>query len=100
MTRLTGAPMKEENSLTGAKTIDNYKNFFAFQKEPFVQDIRVSDLYPLPGLNALVERSLYAVHLCAVSIITGEVGSGKSTSLRLSTSKLHPSGYRIIAVTA
>jgi general secretion pathway protein A len=92
--------MKEENSLTGAKTMNNFKNFFAFRKEPFVQDIRVSDLYPLPGLNALVERFLYAVNLGAVSVITGEVGSGKSTSLRLSTSKLHPSGYRIIAVTA
>ena len=29
-----------------------YKTFFGFQKEPFSQDIRVEDLYPLPGLQA------------------------------------------------
>jgi hypothetical protein len=27
-----------------------YKTFFGLQKEPFCQDIRVEDLYPLPGL--------------------------------------------------
>jgi len=29
-----------------------YKTFFGFQKEPFSQEIRVEDLYPLPGLQA------------------------------------------------
>ena len=30
----------------------SYKTFFSLQKEPFCQDIRVEDLYPLPGLQA------------------------------------------------
>jgi type II secretory pathway predicted ATPase ExeA len=78
----------------------NHKNYFGFEKEPFGQDIEVQDLYPLPGLQALYDRFLYAVQLAAVAVITGEVGSGKSTSLRYASSKLHPSEYRIIPVLA
>jgi len=78
----------------------NVKNYFGFEKEPFRQDIGVQELYPLPGLQALYERFLYAVQLAAVAVITGEVGSGKSTSLRYAASKLHPSEYRIIPVLA
>lgn len=78
----------------------NYKNFFGFQKEPFAQDIKVSDLFPLPSLNGVFERIKYAVELGAVTVLTGEVGAGKSTSLRYAISKLHPSRYKIIPVIA
>jgi general secretion pathway protein A len=78
----------------------NYKNYYGFEKEPFGQDIGVQDLYPLPGLQPLYDRFLYAVQLAAVAVVTGEVGSGKSTSLRYACSKIHPSEYRIIPVLA
>ena len=68
-----------------------YKHFFGFQREPFAQDIKIDDLYPLPGLKAFAERFLYALELGALSVITGEVGTGKSTSLRYAASPLHPS---------
>lgn len=78
----------------------NYKNFFGFDKEPFSQDIKIQDLYPLPGLEGLLERFIFAVRLAAMVVITGDVGSGKSTSLRYASSKLHPSEYKIIPVLA
>jgi type II secretory pathway predicted ATPase ExeA len=78
----------------------NYKNFFGFQKEPFAQDIKVSDLFPLPSLNGVFERIKYAVEIGAITVITGEVGAGKSTSLRYAASRLHPSRYKIIPVIA
>lgn len=77
-----------------------YKAFFGFQKEPFPQDIRVEDLYPLPGLHAATDRFLYALSLGAVSVVTGDVGSGKSTALRYAASKLHPSRYKVVSVVA
>ena len=55
-----------------------YKHFFGFQREPFPQDIQVQDLYPLPGLKALADRFRYAIELGTMSVITGEVGTGKS----------------------
>jgi general secretion pathway protein A len=78
----------------------SYKAFFGLQKEPFAQDIPLEDLYPLPGLQAATERFLYALNLGAISIITGDVGSGKSTALRHAMGKLHPSQYRVVSIVA
>ena len=41
--------------------MSRYKNFFGFQGEPFSQDIKVENLYPLPGLKALSDRFHYAL---------------------------------------
>lgn len=76
------------------------RHAFGLQREPFPQDVPVADLYPIPGLKALTERFGYAVQLGLITVITGEVGSGKSTSLRAVSSTLHPAEYRLIALTA
>jgi type II secretory pathway predicted ATPase ExeA len=68
--------------------------------EPFGSDVPVDKLFPLPGLKAFVERFDYAVSLGASTVITGEVGTGKSTSLRYAASRLHPAQYRILSVIA
>ena len=80
--------------------MSKYNHFFGFLEEPFAQDIPISKLYPLPGVNELVERFDYVVGLRTVGIITGEIGSGKSTSLRLASSKYHSSEYKILSVIA
>jgi type II secretory pathway predicted ATPase ExeA len=71
---------------------------FSLTREPFAQDIPVDDLFPLPGLKAFFDRFDYALHLGAATVITGEVGSGKSTSLRAAASRLHPSQYKVISL--
>lgn len=78
----------------------NEQHYYGFAKEPFAADVRVEDLYPAPYLAATTERILYAIRLGAVSLITGEVGSGKSTALRYAASKLHPSQYKVVPVIA
>lgn len=77
-----------------------YREFFAFSKEPFSTDVSIDELYPLKALGPCVERFDYTVRIGAVCVITGEIGAGKSTSLRLCASKLHPSRYRTIALIA
>jgi len=79
---------------------DHYRIFFGFQKEPFAQDIRVEDMMKSPSVKGVKERFLYTVKLAAVAVITGDVGSGKSSALRYASSTLHPSEYRILSVTA
>ena len=76
------------------------RHFFGFTKEPFSADIRVEELFHTAALEAAKERCLYAVNLGAVSVITGDVGSGKSTALRYAASALHPSQYQLISVVA
>jgi len=77
-----------------------YKHFFGFTKEPFHRNIPVTELYELPGLASVYERVAFTVNCGAIGIITGDVGSGKSTSLRYACSKMHTSKYQIISVTA
>lgn len=73
---------------------------FGLSREPFAQDLPVKDLYPLPGLQEFRDRLHYALSACLVTVITGEVGSGKSTSLRAVASALHPSQYRVLSLVA
>jgi general secretion pathway protein A len=80
--------------------MNNLRHYFGFVSEPFAQDIRIENLYPLPGIKGLAERFLYAVEMSGMSVITGDVGTGKSTSLRYAASKLHPSAFKVIHVIA
>lgn len=73
---------------------------FGLTREPFSQDVPTEKLFPLPGLQAFLERFDYALQLDAATVITGEVGSGKSTSLRAAASRLHPSQYTVITLIA
>ncbi len=77
-----------------------YKLFFGFEKEPFGQNVRVNEMMKTTGLLGVRERFLYAVGLSAVAVITGDVGSGKSSGLRFAQAELHPSEYRVLHVTA
>lgn len=80
--------------------MNQYKIFFGFTKEPFGKDVRIEDLMKSAALLGVRERFLYAVQLSAVAVITGDVGSGKSSALRFAAHGLHPSEYKILFVTA
>jgi len=73
---------------------------WGFSREPFAQDIPLKELYPLPGLEPFLQRFSYAVSHTLTTVITGEVGSGKSTSLRAAAATLHPAQYRLISLIA
>jgi general secretion pathway protein A len=73
---------------------------YGFSREPFGADIAVDQLFPLPGLKPFLDRFDYAVHISSVTVITGEVGSGKSTSLRAASSRLHQAQYRLLTLIA
>ena len=77
-----------------------YRNFFGFSKEPFSSELKVEEILKTDAVLAVADRVDYAIRLGAVALITGEVGSGKSTALRFAISRLHPSEYRLVWVTA
>lgn len=78
----------------------SYLTFFGFLSEPFGADLRVDQILQTPEVLAVSDRFDYAVRLGAIGLVTGEVGSGKSTALRWALSRLHPSEYRPVWVTA
>lgn len=77
-----------------------YRTFFALKREPFAQELAIEDIMKTPALISVKDRFDYAVRLGAMALVTGEVGSGKSTALRWAASQLHPSEYRTLWITA
>jgi type II secretory pathway predicted ATPase ExeA len=77
-----------------------YRAFFGFSREPFGSDLHVDEILQTPELLAVADRVDYALRLGAMALVTGDVGSGKSTALRWAASRLHPSEYRTLWVTA
>lgn len=77
----------------------NYRTFFGLTKEPFLSELSIKEVLETPDLLSVSQRFDYAVRLGAAALVTGEIGSGKSTALRYVASKLHPSEYRTIYTT-
>jgi len=77
-----------------------YRVFFGFKKEPFPNDLPVQDILSTTGVEGVKRRFDYCVKLGGVSVVTGDVGSGKSTALRYSAEKLHPSEYKVFYIIA
>jgi type II secretory pathway predicted ATPase ExeA len=80
--------------------MSNYKNYFGFKKEPFHNDIDAKDLLKLPNMIAVKERFDYVSNINGIMIVTGDVGSGKSTSLRWALSHYNTSDYLILNIVA
>jgi len=79
---------------------NSYRTFFELQKEPFSADIDLEEILVTASVKGVEDRIHYAIRLGAVALVTGEIGSGKSTALRYATAKLHPSEFRVVQVTA
>jgi len=77
-----------------------YKRFFGFTKTPFTADIEWEEILVTDDIQEVSDRFEYTIHLGAIAVITGEVGSGKSTALRWAIHKLHPSEYKVLWITA
>lgn len=77
-----------------------YRSFFGFQREPFTIELNAEEIFTTPALSQFTERFDYAVRLGAIGLLTGEVGAGKSTALRFAKSRLHPSQYHPLWITA
>lgn len=78
----------------------NYRAFFGFHKEPFGTDIPLKDILKTDQLNEVTTRFDYVIRLGGVGLVTGDVGSGKSTAIRYALGNLHPSEYRSVYLTA
>lgn len=79
---------------------DDYRAFYGFNKAPFGTDIKTSDILRTPEMIDIEQRFAYVIGLGAIGLVTGEVGSGKTTALRYALDQLHPSEYRPLYVTA
>ncbi len=79
---------------------ENYRSFFGLKKEPFGADIAMKDILQTDQIADVKTRLDYVIRLGAVGLVTGDVGSGKSTAIRYGEGNLHPSEFRSLYITA
>jgi len=79
---------------------DNYRVFFELQAEPFGSDIALEKILVTDSLKAVEQRVRYAMRIGGVALLTGEIGSGKSTALRYVSESLHPAEHLCLYMTA
>ena len=77
----------------------NFSEYFGFKDEPFTSEVNAKNLLKLPNMVQVKERFDYVLK-GGVFVITGEVGSGKSTSLRWAQGHYHPSQHLFINIVA
>jgi type II secretory pathway predicted ATPase ExeA len=78
----------------------SYRTFFGFKKEPYGSDLDLNEILKTPELLAVKERFDYTLRIGAMALVTGDIGSGKSTALRYAMGQLHPSEYNTFYITA
>jgi type II secretory pathway predicted ATPase ExeA len=96
--------LKEKDIKSGelfkGKKIMNYTEYFGMKKEPFTNEILTKDLMQMPGTLGVKQRMDYVLRKGGVMAITGDVGNGKSTSLRWSLDQYHKSELECLYITA
>ena len=77
-----------------------YRTFFGLSREAFPTELAIKDIMETRDIGSINDRLQYALRTGAVALVTGEVGSGKSTAIKYVISKLHPSEYKTLWITA
>lgn len=71
-----------------------YKTYFGMNGEPFPKDLPPQELFPSSQFLELSSRLNYLLNNRGIGLLTGEVGSGKTTALRAICHPLSPSLYK------
>lgn len=77
-----------------------YTQYFGMKKEPFTENLNSKELLALPGTLAVKQRIEYILATGGVMVVTGDVGTGKSTAIRWSLDQFHKSEINCCYVTA
>jgi type II secretory pathway predicted ATPase ExeA len=85
-------------SLTARELVTMIEQHFGFQAIPFQKDVHADGLYLSSQLQELQARLDFLIRTRGIGLITGEVGSGKSTAVRRFCSGLDPSRYLVLYV--
>jgi len=71
-------------------------SYFSFNREPFSRKLAPTEVFVSKGHKELLARLRHAIETGSLAVITGQVGSGKSTAIRSVIHSLEASRYRYI----
>jgi type II secretory pathway predicted ATPase ExeA len=73
-----------------------FQEFYGFASLPFSRGLATSKLFVASGQAELKARLAYLVRERGIGLITGEIGSGKSTAVRAFVESLDPTRYTVL----
>ena len=73
-----------------------YEAFYALPRTPFSRDILAGQLYHSMMLDEMLGRLEYAAERQLFAVVTGDCGTGKTTSIRRFKEQLNPLEYRVM----
>lgn len=72
-----------------------YRKHFGLTRHPFDKDIGADDLFESSASAELMARFKHLLEMRGIGLVTGESGSGKTTSCRRAVAGLHVGLYRV-----
>ncbi len=75
-----------------------YRKHFALTRHPFDKELAADDLFESASLQELTARLKHLVDMRGIGLVTGDSGSGKTTTCRRLVSGLHTGLYRVLYV--
>ena len=73
-----------------------FESFYGFIHTPFSRDIPTDELYPTVMLEEMLGRLGYAAERQLFAVVTGDCGTGKTTTIRRFTDKLDAARFRML----
>lgn len=70
--------------------------YFSFTREPFSRELAPTEVFISKGHHELLARLRHVIETGSLAVITGQVGSGKSTAIQSVMHSLDTSRYRYI----
>ncbi|MFO7697406.1 MAG: AAA family ATPase [Anaerolineae bacterium] len=71
-------------------------DFYGFQHTPFTKSVAAKDLYPARGHREIHGRLAFALQDHLAALVTGDVGTGKSTAIRAFAQSLDHNLYAVV----
>lgn len=75
-----------------------YRKHFGLTRHPFAKNLEPEDLFVSGATKELDARLRHLLDLRGIGLVTGDVGSGKTTTCRKVTASLHSGVYRVFYV--
>ena len=75
-----------------------YRKHFALTRHPFDKDLAADDLLESASLAELAARLGHLVDMRGIGLVTGDSGSGKTTTCRRLVAGLHTGLHRVLCV--
>jgi type II secretory pathway predicted ATPase ExeA len=78
--------------------LDKIQSYFGFTRLPFGRDLAPSMLFASTDHNQAAARITYGITTHGITVITGEVGIGKTVAARAAISRLEPARHHLIYI--